>query len=166
MQCKKCKNNIDDDSLFCEFCGEKVLSTFQYNNITNATQNKTNPHNYTDSPLKKLNEKMWYRIVKTIYFLSMIFAMFTTINFAYYEEQDKIDQRARATWMLEHKNSDEILFYDTQISKVNINTIIPTILVYIGIVLVVYEIIRRAFYYIIFGTIRPNKIKTSTRIKE
>jgi DNA-directed RNA polymerase subunit RPC12/RpoP len=39
MICPKCKKVIDNDSLFCEYCGEKIISK-ESSNETNAPKNK------------------------------------------------------------------------------------------------------------------------------
>lgn len=50
MYCKYCGNIIDDDSLFCRFCGENLQS----NKVKNDTNNNNKTKKVLDRPLPKL----------------------------------------------------------------------------------------------------------------
>ena len=49
MKCPKCKQEIDDNSVFCDYCGEKVIQTSTEEQISggsfpkSSTENKKNP---------------------------------------------------------------------------------------------------------------------------
>lgn len=55
MICPNCKKEIDDDSKFCEFCGSKINTKKQLNEY--------------DEKIKRLEEKIWFRMLKVTYIL-------------------------------------------------------------------------------------------------
>jgi len=134
MNCSKCNNPIDNDSKFCETCGERVsiIGRPQQNNTPNITRNNNTLGNiHTNNPLKKLSEKMWYRMLKVTYIFSYLFfivgAVFYATDTGWYGDQ------------FSYAHFFEAL-------------IVSLLLVIIG-----AEILKRAFYYILFGTVQPKK---------
>lgn len=41
MYCKKCGAQIDEDSVFCEKCGEKQINTFDASEVNNSESSET-----------------------------------------------------------------------------------------------------------------------------
>ena len=86
MNCNKCNNQIDEDSAFCEFCGEQILviPKTQQNDSLNNFQNRKVPRN-TDKPSKNVFAYIQKRgILRNILILVIIFFWITAIT----EEDD------------------------------------------------------------------------------
>lgn len=118
MLCPKCNKRNDDDSRFCEFCGATTQDKANINNDATKDDNfNVDKIDMQISVLKKLNEKMWYRLLKIVYILSFfVIFFFHAFEVAYDVEE---------------------------------------IIIFLPILIIIYEIIRRSFYYVYFGTIRP-----------
>jgi len=73
MNCQNCKKEIDSDSKFCEFCGNKVKIDKGYSEVIEKILNeKRNPDKERVLPTpEQLNKKMWYRGLKVLYFLGI-----------------------------------------------------------------------------------------------
>jgi len=97
MICSKCKKEIDNDSRFCEFCGTKIEKTNTADFIEkimneqheekessiNKLEDVKNTKNL--SMTKKLNQKMWYRALKVLYFLIIILGVIISLGIAIWE---------------------------------------------------------------------------------
>lgn len=73
MNCQNCKKEIDNDSKFCEFCGNKVEINKGYSEVIEKILNKKkDPEKGKILPTpEQLNKKMWYRVLKVLYFLGI-----------------------------------------------------------------------------------------------
>lgn len=75
MLCKNCQKEIDNDSKFCEFCGNKISNG--YREIIEQI--------LTEKPLtilEQLNKKIWYRILKVLYLLGIILGITMSLGIA------------------------------------------------------------------------------------
>jgi uncharacterized membrane protein YvbJ len=78
MFCKNCKKEIENDSKFCEHCGNAV-EMIEKNVIIKKSM-----------PLNDLKGKMWYRLLKVIYFFSFFIILFYYAFEVVYNEEDLI----------------------------------------------------------------------------
>lgn len=69
MICQNCKKEIDNDSKFCEFCGNKIKIDKGYGKVIDDILN--NKQNQAEITLELLNKKMWYRALKVLYFVGI-----------------------------------------------------------------------------------------------
>jgi len=96
MRCKKCKNNIDDDSTFCEFCGEQVvviIGSKQDDNL-NKFQNKKS---FKPQKIKLLGDKKWFRLLRVVYALTFGATLISGIVSVILEEKPtKIIDKSRS----------------------------------------------------------------------
>jgi len=89
---------------------------------------------------EELNKKIWYRFVKTIYILS-----FVVINIFFFINS------------YQNNKYRPSLFYDRYIggwSEIFLSYIIKLVLI-----VLIFEIIKRSFYYIVFGKLFPKNNK-------
>ena len=121
MKCIKCRKEIDNDSVFCEFCGWKVKEQADSKNVEVSAQKNDcsetrNTKKEKHPKLVELDEKRWYRFVKVMY----VFCYFIAVSWL-------------IIWVILFADSDDYL------------------VVSIGGVVLLFEIIKRSFYYIYFG---------------
>jgi hypothetical protein len=77
MICLKCEKEIDNDSKFCEFCGNKT-------EISQNPETKSLLKNRRGlREIEELNKKMWYRLLKVIYLasLTLLIAFLIVLSF-------------------------------------------------------------------------------------
>lgn len=111
MICDNCNRELTEGSRFCNFCGTEKLQ-----------KSKTKSKSKTLS-LKKLNKKIWYRLIKVLYLLAHVWFILYVIN----------------------ESSEDIY------------TVLIGLIIFIPAFFLMMEIIKRIFYYIVLGTIRPKK---------
>lgn len=123
MNCPKCNKEIDSDSKFCEFCGEKL------DYVSNDAREEMRIHKgflfsrdkkEKPSIIKDLEKKVWYRALKIAYILGILISLFISFFYMIHEF---------SFW------EDAVLFF----------------LVYFFAVFILFESIKRSFYYIYFG---------------
>ncbi len=135
-----------------------------------------------EKTIKWLNSKVWYRLVKVLYILSFLFLSilitsisFATIRISDYSIRNKIKQNnpefQKNIEALESKYYSDILllkvnelvganiFSDakTELTQIKEREAIKKSILNIFILLIIYIIIRRIFYYIVLGKFKPIK---------
>jgi hypothetical protein len=83
----------------------------------------------------QMNSKVWYRILKTLYLILLMFTLATIIIVAILN--------ARSVW--QYPYYFQFAFSD------------PALYLEIFGVMVAFEVVKRGFYYIVFGTVEPKK---------
>jgi len=121
MNCTNCKREIDNDSKFCEFCGNETKTESYAEVVDKILKEETPKKKIKESELEQLNSKIWYRVLKVLYFLGIALGTLMSLGVAIAEE-------------------DPIAFFSLFLAT-----------------LIISEVIKRSFYYIILGKIFPKK---------
>lgn len=84
MFCPNCKKEIDDDSKFCEFCGNKAKTDEGHSELIEKILNekKSPEKEIVLSAPEQLNKKMWYRALKVLYIVGIIVGIILSIGIA------------------------------------------------------------------------------------
>lgn len=125
-QCQKCEENIDRDSKFCEYCGEKVI--FQ-------------------SLLQKWGDKWWYRVFVVVYILLLLFSFIAGIlsflDYMPYESPSVVDRSCFSNNNIECEWHTEIR---GEWGEAWFSGVIGFLIVYL-----IVRILKIVFHYIVFS---------------
>lgn len=120
--------------------------------------------------ISQLTEKKWYRLLKVVFILVflIILGMSNFIIFISAKDYKTIKQDSTScleelksiepnTWGYLNKKANCEIGFQTEIYFFNYIKFIKYFLIGNFIVLSIFETIRRCFYYVVFGSLRPEK---------